>query len=349
MLEDDLAGVAGPFEPGDVGLGGVAGCLHPDDRAARGRDDAGPDGGIGLARLGVLEGHRRRIEPARVVDHGEDRDPGGVEPPEGDGGAVRAPAEAVADAELLLVDPIGGADDDLRAAVEGQARDASRSQVLGVEVVLDDVGRLAAVGRELGEHQRRGLEVAAEPPEPARGQLVGPKIAAGVLPPDPLRVREDDEDLAVGRPGVVLDIEGLVRAGRDEPGRGDEDAAGPGSGVVEDEVAPPPVGARLERRVGRAVAHPAGRAEALGGELAAGEDALERQRRIGLGGRRPVLGRHERDAESGGEGQPDECPGMFSHGRKPPRVRFIGTAIRRTSGRAGSRTRSPRRRATARS
>ncbi len=309
MLEDDLAGIPRPFQPGDVGLGRIARGLHPDGIPAGDGHDAGLDGGIGLAGLGVLEGRRHRIEAVGVVDHGEDGDARRVEPPKGDGRAVRAPAEAVADAELLLVDPIGGPVDDVGAPVMGQPGDPPRGQVLGVDVVLDDVGRLAAVGRELGEHQGRGLEVPPEPPEPARREVVGPEVAPGVLPPDPFRVGEDDQDSAVGRPGVILDRERLGRARRYELVRGDEDAALPRSGRVEDEVAGA-LGrfARLERRIGLPVAHPPGRAEALGRELPAGEDALDGQVGVGLGGRRSVLGQDERDGERGDEGEQDEGP-----------------------------------------
>ena len=321
VLEDDLAGVPRPFEAGDVGVRRIAGRLQPDGRPARDRNDPGLDRRIRLAGLGVLEALRRRVEGAGVVDQGEGRHARRVEPPEGDARAVGAPAEAVADAELLLVDPVGGPVDDLGAPVVGQPGDPARGQVLGVDVVPDDVGRHPPVGRELGEHQGRRLEIRAEPAEPSRGKGVGPEVAARVLTPDPLRVGEDDQHLAVGRPGVILDRERFGGACGDEFFRADEDLAPAGRGPVQDEVAGAlGRGARLERRIGSAVAHPPGRAEALGGELAAGEDAFDGQDGIeGFGRGRRLLCRC--GAPSGqGESQNDRRVNdpSYAHGLVSP-------------------------------
>ena len=113
-------------------------------------------------------------------------------------------------------------------------RDPARGQVLDVDVVLDDVGGHPAVGRELGEHQGRRLEIPAELAEAAGGQVVGPEIAAGVLAPDALGVGEDDQDLCRRetrrsprwraarrrRAGRAWPRRRGPRAGRSRPGRG---------------------------------------------------------------------------------------------------------------------------------
>ncbi len=296
LLKDDLPRIPGPLEPRDVGVARVPGRFHPDRSAARDRDDADADIRVRLAGHGVLEADELRVERVRVVDHGEDRDAARVEVPEGDGPAVRAPAETVADVKLLLVDPVGGAVDRLLAAVEGQLADAAGREVLGIDIVVNDIRGSRAVRGELGEHQRRGFEVHSELVEPARTEVVGPEITTRVLPPDALGVGEDDEDFPVGGPIVILDGQGFCGARRDELGRRHQDLARARPGPVEDEVATLlGRGARLEGRIGLAVPHPAGRAEPLGGELAGTEDPVDGQDRVG----RLVLGRRERRERRG--------------------------------------------------
>ncbi len=278
LLEDDFLGVPRPIDQGDVDVVRVAGGLHPDDRPARRRHDAHADGRVRLAGLGMLERDRPRIELVRVVDHRENRHAVGVELPEGDEAAVGAPAEAVADPELLLVDPVGRPVDDVIRAVRGQRADCAVGQILDVDVVLDDVGGHAAVGRELGEHERRGLEARTELAEPARGQIVRPEIAPGVLPPHPAGIGHDDQDLAVGRPGVVLDGDGRRGSRRHQLGRRHEDLALAALGPVEDEIAAGPAAVgRLQGRVRIAVRHPPRRAKPLGGEIPRGEDPVQRE------------------------------------------------------------------------
>ncbi len=323
MLQDDLVRVAGPLEPGEVCVRRVTRRPHPDDGPARGRDDTGPDGRVRLAGLGMLEARRHRVEAVGVVDHGEDRHARRIELPESDRDAVRAPAEAVTDAELLFADPIGRAVDDVRPPVGGQLDDAPRGQVFGIDVVLDDIGGLPAVGRELGEHQARGLEIPAELAEATGGQFVGPEVAARVLAPDAFRVCEDDEHLAVRRPGVVLDVQRPGGGGRDEPGGGNQNRAPTGFSAVENEVAAAfRLRAGLERRVGFAVAHPAGRAEALGGEFATGEDPLDGQDGVeGFLRHGLFLGRGSQGGNPNEEeGEEDEGLQASGHGSGPPWV-----------------------------
>ena len=166
---------------------------------------------------------------------------------------------------------------------------APRGEILHVEIVLPDVRHPAAVGRELGEHERRGLGLAAaELPERAARAVEHPVVTAGVEPPDRLRVGEDQQLPAVGRPGVVLDR----RAGRRRLWASARapvtmTSRRPLSTSYRTMSCALPVGGGLERGVGRAVAQPAGGPEWLGGELGGAVDPGQReQARIGLLGRR---------------------------------------------------------------
>ena len=110
----------GPVHPRDVEVARLAGRAHPGRPAAGRGHDPDADRGVGRAGLGIRELRHLRIERVGVVDQREALDAGGVELPVGDGAAVRAPAVAVADAEFLLVDPVGGAVDDVAAAIARQ-------------------------------------------------------------------------------------------------------------------------------------------------------------------------------------------------------------------------------------
>ena len=147
-----------------------------------------------------------------------------------------APAEAVADLELLFVDPVRGAVDGRRAAVRGQPRDLSAREVLDPEIVGLDVGDARSVGGELREHERGFGLVRAELPELARGDVEDPVVAARVLAPDLARVREDQELLAVGGPGVLLRIQRRLAGGRHERRGRHQDAAIAGRRVVANDV-----------------------------------------------------------------------------------------------------------------
>ena len=197
------------------------------------------------------------------------------------------------------------------------ARTRAVGQILDVDVVLDDVGGHAAVGRELGEHERRGLEARTELAEPARGQIVRPEIAPGVLPPDPAGIGHDDQDLAVGRPGVILDGDGLRRSRRHEPGRRHEDLALAALGPVEDEIAAGPAAVgRLQGRVRIAVRHPTRRAEPLGREITRGEDPVQREQ-PGVG-RCVLRGCVSGDQDEGRGPEQREAVNSGSHDRISP-------------------------------
>src|SRR5690606_36394898 len=101
-------------------------------------DHADADLGVGLAGLRVAEAGVLGVERAEVR-HLEVPRGGLVELEEGDVTAVGAPAEAVAEAELLLVDPVERAVDDaaLGAGV-GEARLLHRAEVHEPEVAVTD-------------------------------------------------------------------------------------------------------------------------------------------------------------------------------------------------------------------
>src|SRR5207249_2569478 len=96
--------------------------------------------------------------------------------------AVGVPAPAVLQPELFFVDPVECAVDRRARAVARQLRDFTAGDVLDVDVVLAVAHppHTAAVGRKLGEHQRRGLTVAAQLLEGPPGEIEHPVVAAGV-------------------------------------------------------------------------------------------------------------------------------------------------------------------------
>ena len=145
-----------------------------------------------------------------VVDQRVLADSGGVELPEGNGLAVGAPAEAVADFQLFFVDPVRGSVDEGGRAVGGEGAHGVRGEILHIDVVGADKGYALRVGRELREHKARLRRIAAEPGQLARCEIEYPVVAARVETPDLLRVGEDEQQAVVGRPGVVLDAEWLL-------------------------------------------------------------------------------------------------------------------------------------------
>ena len=120
LLENDLVGVAGPFHERDVVIARVAGDFQPARLSAGGRDDADPAGGVGFADLGILDRVDAGIKRVGVVDQGKLANARGIELPVGDRLSVRAPAEAVAQAELFLVDPVERAVDQVGRVRVGQ-------------------------------------------------------------------------------------------------------------------------------------------------------------------------------------------------------------------------------------
>src|SRR6478672_11370303 len=125
VLEDHLGRARGPLHARYVIVAGVAGDIEPDRLAAVRAHHADPRGRVGRARFGVLYGNDEGIQRVGVVDEVEVAYARGVELPESDATPVRAPAEPVAQVELLLVHPIEGAVDDGARAVAGEAGDAA--------------------------------------------------------------------------------------------------------------------------------------------------------------------------------------------------------------------------------
>src|SRR5690606_31423707 len=105
-LDHQLVGRRGPIHPRQVDVG-VGACVDPNDAAIREVDDADPRDRVRLPRLRVAQWDRLGVQP-QIVDHVEDADRALVEAPEGDLRPVRAPAPAVAQPELFLVDPVEG-------------------------------------------------------------------------------------------------------------------------------------------------------------------------------------------------------------------------------------------------
>src|SRR6266576_1719590 len=114
-----------------------------------------------------------------------------------DSGAVRTPAECVANRELFFVDPVGSAVDDLFRAVGGQACDHACLEVLDVNVVEAHVRYFGSIGRELRKHQARRRTASAEFEESSRFAIEHPVVAAGILAPHALGIREDQKSTQI--------------------------------------------------------------------------------------------------------------------------------------------------------
>ena len=316
-LQHDLVRVAGPVHPCQVLVARVARHLDPADVASRGAHHPHPDRGVGLARLRVRERGQGRVQRRGVVDQGEVPDPFAVDLPEGDLLPVGAEAPAVTQPQLLLVDPVEGPVHERRASVPRERRDRAPGQVLDVEVALPNVSHAPAVRRELGEHQGRRPRVPAQLPELRGREVEDPVVAPAVGSPHAARLGEHQQLPAVGRPGIVGDLDRRGGARRDQARGRDQHLAAARGGVVEHQLTNARAiggrsgrgaGGRLERRVGGASPEPAGGAEALGLELPRGEDAFEREER---GVRR--LGRRRRCDQAQQQGGADESSGRL-HG-----------------------------------
>ncbi len=270
-----------PFEAGDVVLARIIGHLQPCGGTALRAHHAGGDGGVRGAGLGVLDGCDERVERVGVVREQEPAHAGHVEVPVGDAGAVRGPAEAVAQVELLFVDPIRHAVHVQRVGAGGETRDAAVGEALDVQIALPHVRDAVARGREFGVHERRPRGVATQLLERPAGAVQHPVVPARVLAPHPLCVGEDEELRCVARPVVVVDVEGCSGAPGDELPRGDGDAARARRRLVAHDVRSGVVGRRLDGGVGRPAGDPARRTEVLRRELAGGEEAPQHVRSLG--------------------------------------------------------------------
>ena len=303
-----------PLHAGEVVLPQVVAQRDPGDGPSGRGHHARPYRRIGRAGLGILDRRDDRIERVGVVDETEGAHSAHVELPEGDPRAVGGPAEAVAEVEFLLVHPVRHAAHVQRIGASGEAGDRPIGQPLRVQIALPHVGHPIALRGELGVHQRGFRRAAsAQLPERPRPGIEDPVIAPGVLTPDLLRVGEDQKPGAIGGPRVVINIERLGRALRNELAGGDHDAAEAGGGLVAHQVAGAPHGfGRLQSGVRGAALDPAHRAEPLArGELACGEDAAEEIRGV----RRLGAERRRRERRKGGADRGGGEQGTAERGR----------------------------------
>ncbi|OQC35083.1 MAG: hypothetical protein BWX64_02610 [Acidobacteria bacterium ADurb.Bin051] len=141
-LDGERAAVGRPVRPDEVGVGTVVGPEPPD--LARGEiDDADLHRGVRPAGVRITlpaqRGVRLAVSEQRVL-----ADAPAVEPVEGDRAAIRTPPEAggVPVPDLLPVDPVGGAVEDLvRHAVGGERLLPAGREIEQVEVRLANVGK----------------------------------------------------------------------------------------------------------------------------------------------------------------------------------------------------------------
>ena len=154
LLKKDAAGIWRPLHARDVMIAWIGVGVKPTRRATRGIDDADLAGGVLLSDLGIGEGRDLRIKAVSIVDQREFTYARGIKLPIGDIPAVRAPPQAITQAEFFFVHPVGGAINGVRAAISGQRGDAEISQRLDVDVVLVNVRDVTSVWRQRGEEER---------------------------------------------------------------------------------------------------------------------------------------------------------------------------------------------------
>jgi len=274
LLEKDAPGIGGPLHARDVMIARIGIRVEPTRRPTRGIDDADLAGGVGLPDLGICEVGELGVEVVGIVDQREFAHAGGVELPIGDVPAVRAPPQAIAQAEFFFVHPIGGAVDGVRTAIGGQRSDAQVGQRLDIDVVLAHVRDAAPIRRERGEEHRRRSGRTTQLTEGAGLAVQDPVIAPGLFAPDALGVREDQEGFGVVTPRILLDLQRGVLTRRQEFLGRNEDLAPAGFRVIADDVLDllgfrvPLEGLRdFQGRETLAVLQPMRRAPALGTEL----------------------------------------------------------------------------------
>ena len=199
--ECEDVGIAGPLNAGhvlivlaaDIELGGFGGFEVVDKDI---------DYGVVFASLGVFVGVIFGIELAPHL-HGVLLDLGLVEAVEGDLLAIGAPVEALGDGEFLLIDPVGGAVDDLvDFAIEGDLGFFERGERHGVEVVVADEGNHLAIGREGGETLFAALSEALEGAVGYVIKIVGGDAGVAI---DGLELGREEDFLLVLRELVALD------------------------------------------------------------------------------------------------------------------------------------------------
>ena len=281
VLNDELFAAAlrrHPLHAGDVVVAGIARDCDPAGLSPARAHDADSTRRIRLSRFRILHGDREGVQRVGHVVEQEIADAARVELPVRDRLAVGVPAPAILQPQLFFVDPIECAVDRGARAVARQLRDRAAADVLDVDVVLAvaDPAHPAAIGRKLREHQRRRRAGAAQLLERPAGEIEDPVVAACIGAPDLLRVREDQQPPAIGRPRVLFDVEWRRSAGRHEPRRRHQNRLEAGFGVVAHDVpAGFPAGGRLEHRIADAIGEPAERGERAAAELLRAEDAID--------------------------------------------------------------------------
>jgi hypothetical protein len=197
-------------------------------------------------------------------------------------------------------------------AVAGQlARRRIAGGRLDIQVVAADIGDPAAVGREAGVHQAGRRRVTADPAQRPGGQIEQPIVAERAGAAEARAIGEDQQPLAVRRPGIILDRDRLARRRHDEVACRDHDRAAVARDIVADEVGPAlDILRRFDRVIAAAVGGPFAALDMIHRDRAVAEDALQRQRRRrggrwgrwlgdGLGGRPGDGGRRAQGGESG--------------------------------------------------
>ena len=162
-----------------------------------------------------------------------------------------------------------------------ELRDLAARDVLDIQIVIAVAHPpdASAVRRELREHERGRRPRAAEFLERPARKIEHPVVAARVLPPHRLRIREDQQAPAVRRPAVLFDVERGRVTGWHEPRRRHENRLETGLDIVAHDVASWSVaGMRFEYRVA-AVVEPRQRAERSAAELGRAEDAIDGEER----------------------------------------------------------------------
>ena len=198
-----------PFEIGQIVFTRVSRHIKPARSASRGEHHSDISRGVALADLRIFERLNIGIETGGVVDEREVGFFLRLEPPVSDHLAVGAPAEAVAEVEFFLVNPVERPLDHAGLARRtAHFNDSVVAKILDEDGVVANVSRAEAVGRELGEHQRRLGGAAAEFPQLAAPAVEHPVITSRVLPPDALAVGEDQELRPILRKRIILNVQG---------------------------------------------------------------------------------------------------------------------------------------------
>ena len=227
--EPDLGRACRPPHLGDVEIPRFALGFEPCGGAAAGGDDPDAARRVGGPHLRIGERRELGVDGIGVVNEVEGSHSRRVELPVGDVAAVGAPAETVAEVELLLVDPVGGAVDDVLTVIGGQTGHLEALQVLDVEILVVEIHprHHLAVGRHLGEHHGRLCGVAAQLLQPAAVEMEQPVVAAGVSSPHPFGVGEDQQLCSILRPPIVVDFERLAVFARNQSSGRDQHGAFP--------------------------------------------------------------------------------------------------------------------------